>query len=85
MPGARAPEFPDAPIHFGLSLVGAGTVALAIAVGEYVAMERYLWSREFAPIAGLTKRPRRTPTLFVALVLVVVGAWAFAGIAMRLG
>ena len=82
--GARPALVPSAPVGLGLSLVGAGTVGLAIAIWEYVAMTRYLWSGDFASVAGVQGMPRFSPTLVVAVVLALIGVIAFAMIAYRL-
>jgi putative membrane protein len=56
-PAAR----PVAPRQLGLALIGAGIVALAMFSLQYRSLIRYMWSKEFAPIAG--SRSIRPPRL----------------------
>ena len=54
-PGVEAPEFPWAPWFLGLGLIGTGLVALIISVWEYQSLVRYLWERDFKPVAGVSE------------------------------
>src|SRR4249920_189459 len=44
---------PQAPRYLGLALIAAGVVALLISTWQYRQMVRYLWGKEFEPIAGV--------------------------------
>jgi putative membrane protein len=84
MPGVAAPYFPHAPRYLGLSLIVCGVMALAISIWEYHWGLRYLWSGNFAMIAGVTREGKSTPLLAVAILLTLIGVFAFFAVAFRL-
>ena len=55
-PGVAPAYFPHAPRYLGLSLIFCGVMALVISIWEYHWGLRYLWSGNFAVIAGVTPR-----------------------------
>ena len=83
MPEAAAGHFPDAPRYLGLSLIFCGVVALLISIWQYQWGLRYLWSGNFAAIAGARRGGQQTPLLAVAIALALIGAFAFFAIAFR--
>ena len=82
-PGAAAPTYPRAPQYLALELIGAGTIGLIIAAWEYHTANRYLWSTEFKPIAGISGTPEHTPIFAVTILLVLIGIFAFAAVLFR--
>jgi putative membrane protein len=82
-PGVAPAALPEAPRYFGLALIGAGVIALAVAQWEYRWVIRYLWSPEFRPVAGLEEERRRTPILGIALLLMLIGIAAFVAVLLR--
>jgi putative membrane protein len=84
MPGAAPPYFPHAPRYLGLSLIFCGVMALVISIWEYHWGLRYLWSGNFAAIAGVTPEGKATPLLAVAIVLALIGIFAFFAVLLRL-
>ena len=84
MPGAAPPYFPHAPRYLGLSLIFCGVVALMISILEYRWGLRYLWSGDFAAIAGVTREGKQTPLLAVAILLTLIGIFAFFAVLFRL-
>jgi putative membrane protein len=84
MPGVAPARFPEAPRYLGLALIFCGVGALAISIWEYQWGLRYLWSGNFALIAGATKEGRQTPLLAVAIALALIGAFAFFSVLFRL-
>jgi putative membrane protein len=84
MPGPPPPIFPEAPRYLGLSLIFCGVAALVIAIWEYHWGLRYLWSRDFAAIAGFRREGKQTPLLAVAVVLAFVGVFAFFAVLLHL-
>src|SRR5271165_2878343 len=68
-PGVAPAYFPHAPRYLGLSLIFCGVMALVISIWEYHWGLRYLWSGNFAVIAGVTREGKQTPLLAVAIVL----------------
>ena len=84
MPGTASAYFPEAPRYFGLSLIFCGVMALVISIWEYHWGLRYLWSGNFAVIAGATREGKQTPLLAVAIILALIGVFAFFAVALRL-
>jgi putative membrane protein len=84
MPGVTPAHFPEAPRYLGLSLIFCGVAALVISIWEYHWGLRYLWGENFAAIAGVTREGKQTPLLAVAVVLALVGVFAFFAVLLRL-
>jgi putative membrane protein len=84
MPGTASAYFPEAPRYLGLSLIFCGVMALVISIWEYHWGLRYLWSGNFAVIAGATREGKQTPLLAVAIFLALIGVFAFFAVALRL-
>jgi putative membrane protein len=84
LPGARSAYLPDAPRYLGLALIGCGVLALIISIWQYWWGIRYLWGEPFAPIAGVTQEGMRTPVMPVAILLIVIGVFAFSAVLFRL-
>jgi putative membrane protein len=81
--GVRAAAFPDAPRYLGLALILTGVMALLLSIWQYRTLMRYLWSSNFAPLAGTADEPGQTPLLATSVVLVVIGAFAFVSVLLR--
>jgi putative membrane protein len=84
MPGVAPARFPDAPRYLGLSLIFCGIIALLISIWEYKWGLVYLWSGNFTAIAGVTREGKQTPLYAVAIALVLIGAFAFFAVLLRL-
>jgi putative membrane protein len=82
--GTARPLNPDAPRILGLALIGAGVVALAISAWQYRQGVKYLWSPKFAVIAGINEEPHGSPVFAVALMIVLIGLFAFLSVFVRL-
>jgi putative membrane protein len=82
-PGVELPEFPWAPWFLGLGLIGTGLVALIISVWEYQSLVRYLWERDFKPVAGVSEFRHHTPVVAVSVVLILIGIFAFVAVLLR--
>ena len=83
-PGFEPARHPHAPWILGMGLIGAGTAALAIALWQYRWLVRYLWSKDFEPIAGIDELPHHTPIVEVSVVLIMIGVFAFASVLLRM-
>jgi putative membrane protein len=80
-PAAR----PEMPRVFGLALIAAGTLFLIVALYQYRTITRYLWSRDYRPIAGIDGKPfQAKPAAAIAVLLVLVGIFAFGAVLLRL-
>lgn len=84
MPGANIARFPDAARDLGLALVFCGVMAAIVSVYEYRLLNRYLWSENFVPIAGLGKMRMYTPLYAITVVLIFIGIFAFFALLFRL-
>jgi putative membrane protein len=82
-PGIEPARHPSAPWLLGLALIGVGTAALGIALWEYRWFVRYLWSKDFRPLAGVDEFPHHTPIIAVSLVLILIGVFAFCAVLLR--
>jgi putative membrane protein len=82
--GVTPAHFPEAPRYLGLSLIFCGVMALMISIWEYRWGLHYLWSGNFSVIAGATREGKQTPLLAVAIVLALVGIFAFVAVLWRL-
>src|ERR1700729_1957031 len=83
-PGVAPAYFPHAPRYLGLSLIFCGVMALVISIWEYHWGLRYLWGGNFAAIAGVTREGKQTPLLAVAIILALIGVFAFFAVLFRL-
>lgn len=84
MPGGRPALVPYAPKYLGLSLIVCGVLALVISIWQYWWTVHYMWSATFAPIAGMKQEGMQSPVIAVAVLLVLIGLFAFAAVLLRL-
>jgi len=84
IPGARPAYLPTAPEYLGLALISCGILALLVSIWQYWWGIRYLWGDPFTPIAGVTKEGMQTPVIAVAIVLILIGLFAFFAVLFRL-
>jgi putative membrane protein len=83
MEGVEPTTRPFAARYVGLVLIAAGVVALVLSAYQYRSTLRYLWSHEFAAIAGVGKAPRGTPVYAIAIALIFIGVFAFLAVLVR--
>jgi putative membrane protein len=81
MPGVSSARNPEAPRYVGLALIFAGIMALVISVWQYRWLLRYLWG--FASIAPTEEERMQTPLIAIALVLILIGVFAFVAVLTR--
>jgi putative membrane protein len=84
MQGVAPAIRPGAPRYLGLALIFAGVVALVISVWQYRSLLRYLWSGNFAQIAGMEEKAHQTPLFAVTIMVMVIGIFAFFAVLLRL-
>ena len=84
LPGARTAYLPETPRYLGLGLIACGILALAISLWQYAWAIRYLWGEPYTPLAGVTKEGKHTPVMAVAIVLILIGLFAFFAVLLRL-
>lgn len=68
---------PEAPRNFGLALIGSGVLGLVVSLWQYYRGLHYLWSDQFLPVAGVEEHRMMTPIMWVAIILILVGVFAF--------
>ena len=74
---------PEAPRNFGLALIGSGILGLVISLWQYREGLHYLWADEFRPVAGVEAQRMTTPIMWIAVVLILVGVFAFLVVLFR--
>jgi putative membrane protein len=83
IPGTNGMHHPAAPYYLGLALIFCGVLGLIISIWQYQWTIRYLWSGSFAQLAGMTKEGRQTPVIAIAVLLVLIGLFAFFAVLLR--
>jgi putative membrane protein len=68
----------------GLALISCGVLALVISVWQYLWTVRYMWGGSFAVLAGMTKEGLQSPVLAIAILLILIGIFAFLAVLLRL-
>jgi len=86
VPGTTPPRFPDAPRYLGLAMILAGILALSISTLQYRSLVRYMWNENFAVLAGTGDGPEpyKAASLWVAILLLFIGVFAFGAVLARL-
>ena len=74
---------PEAPRDLGLALIATGIGALIVSSWQYREMLHYMWRDQFKSIAGMDEKPHSTPVFIAAMVLIVIGIFAFVSVFFR--
>lgn len=74
---------PGAPRDLGIALIATGIGALVVATVQYRRGLQYLWGPKFHSIAGMDEKPRWTPAMFSAYVLMLIGVAALVSVFVR--
>ena len=82
-PGNR-PLSPGAPRILGLALIGVGVLSLAVSSWQYRQGVKYMWQPKFRAIAGMSETPLRSSAFLSAMVLLLIGLFAFLSVFFRL-
>lgn len=83
MQGVEAALRPQAPRYLGLALIGAGVLGLIISLWQYRRGVNYLWSSDYKPIAGMNEDRMSAPSFAAAIVVLLIGLFAFGAIFLR--
>ena len=83
MEGVAPAMRPGAVRYLGLALIGAGLLGLIISTWEYQSFTRYLFSRQFESVAGVDDAPWHVPTPWIAVLLILIGIFAFLAVLLR--
>jgi putative membrane protein len=84
MTGAQPALHPDAPKYLGLALISAGIASVLVSIFQYWRMGRYLRGGPFAQVAGMGADAMNSPVIAVAVLLAMIGAFAFSAVLLRL-
>ena len=84
MPGARDANFPGAARYLGLSLIACGILALLVSLWQYHWVVRYMWNDPFTPVAGMKREGMNSPVVAIAMLLILIGVFAFSAVFWRL-
>jgi putative membrane protein len=84
MPRNTSARFPDAAWYLGLALISCGVLASVFSVLEYRRTIRYLWSGDYAAVAGMSREVKQTPLFAVSFILVLIGVFAFFAVVLHL-
>lgn len=82
-PGAKPAYLPHAPKLFGLALIAAGVIVLAISIWQYLWSLNYLRTAPFDRIAPEEKYRMNTPALGTCVALMLIGIFTFIAIIAR--
>jgi putative membrane protein len=82
MEGVAPALRPQMPRYLGLALIGAGIAGLLVSIWQYRKMIAYLF-HDYGPVAGVPKVTSHTPLQAIALALVLIGAFAFGAVLLR--
>ena len=83
VPGVVPLKGPHLSWYVGLLMIGIGTLALGISIGQYQRLMKYLLGETFRGVAGVPGMRRLYPALTVAVLLCLVGLFAFIAILAR--
>jgi putative membrane protein len=85
MQGVAEAARPGAPRYVGLAMIAAGVLGLAVSIWQYWRLNHYLWSEPFTQLAGVQRRgPINTPIIAVAMLLLLIGIFAFLAVLTRM-
>lgn len=74
---------PQVPRDFGLVLIAAGVLSLAVFTWQYHSMSAYLRGAPFTAIAGVTRRPMHSSSYITAFAVMLIGVAAFLSVFAR--
>lgn len=77
-------RFPDAAWYLGMLLIGTGVLATLLSIWEYRRLVQYLWSDNYRAIAGVRNMQGLRSLYSMAIVLTVVGVFAFLAVLLRM-
>jgi putative membrane protein len=83
MSGVHPALHPEAPKYLGLALISAGILSVLISIWQYRRVGRYLAGGAFTEIAGMGADAMQSPVIAVAMVLILIGAFAFSAVLLR--
>jgi putative membrane protein len=83
MQGTSPATRPHAPRYLGLALIAAGVLGLVISLWQYRWIVSYLRGPPFESIAGLKEKQMAAPAFAAAIVVLLIGLFAFGAVFLR--
>jgi putative membrane protein len=83
-PSVKPARFPEASRYLGLALILSGVLGLVVSLWQYWWTLRYLRSGSFAPLADMNGERFQMPIVAIAILLAVIGTFAFIAVVTRL-
>jgi putative membrane protein len=77
-------QFPAAPGYMGLALIGAGVMQLGFFLYQYHRFVAHLWGPDYQAVAGIQRAPGTSSSLWVAIVVIFIGLFAFGSVLVQL-
>ena len=85
MKGVEEAARPGAARYIGLAMIAAGILGLVVSLWQYRWLNRYLWSEPYKQLAGIERAgPVNTPIIAIAVVLLLIGIFAFVAVFTRM-
>ncbi len=84
LPAGKQPWLPGAPRYLGLALIFSGVLSLALSTLQYRSINLYLRSNGFEVLATEKRGQWQSATPAVAILLLIIGLFAFFGVLLRL-
>jgi putative membrane protein len=73
-------RFPAAPRYLGLALIAAGVLQLSVFLVQYNRFVDHLWGPDYREVAGIQPAPSTSSSVWVALLVILIGVFAFGAV-----
>jgi putative membrane protein len=73
-------KFPEAPRYLGLALIAAGVLQLSVFLIQYHRFVAHLWGPEYREVAGIQPVPSTSSSVWVALLVILIGIFACSSV-----
>lgn len=77
-------KFPAAPGYLGLALIAAGILQLVVFLFQYRSFVNHLWGPDYQEVAGIQREPGSSSSVWVALIVILIGVFAFGSVLQQL-
>jgi putative membrane protein len=77
-------KYPAAPGYLGLALIAAGVLQLVVFLVHHRGFLAHLWGPDFKEVAGVQREPGSSPSIWVALLVILIGVFAFSSVLAQL-
>lgn len=73
-------RYPEAPWYLGLALIFCGIAAAVASLWEYRKLINYMWSGNYAQLAGMDGERHISSLYAITIVLILIGIFAFLAV-----